>query len=130
VNGILLFIQSSVHTYDPGFMSHQANGHAFANARTFPYEAKRSSLGLGRKIYEFYTAPITKFWAHAVSLTFCIVRYYLFRLTFCNLTLFNYSVISDMLNSILEKFYTITQLNFIFCCKLCFILVLTATKKI
>ena len=29
---------------------------------------KNSPLRLGRKIYEFYTAPITKFWANAVSI--------------------------------------------------------------
>ena len=28
---------------------------------------KRSPLRMGKKIYEFYTAPVTKFWAHTVS---------------------------------------------------------------
>lgn len=31
------------------------------------FRRKNSSLRLGKKIYEFYTAPITKFWAHTVS---------------------------------------------------------------
>lgn len=28
---------------------------------------KKSPLRMGKKVYEFYNAPITKFWAHAVS---------------------------------------------------------------
>ena len=29
---------------------------------------KKSPLRLGKKIYEFYTAPITKFWMHTVCI--------------------------------------------------------------
>ncbi len=39
------------------------------NVMTFDitFRKKNSSLRLGKKIYEFYTAPVTKFWAHTVS---------------------------------------------------------------
>ena len=39
------------------------------NLMTFDitFRKKNSSLRLGKKIYEFYTAPVTKFWAHTVS---------------------------------------------------------------
>ena len=30
---------------------------------------KKSPLTINKKIYEFYTAPITKFWMHTVSVT-------------------------------------------------------------
>lgn len=33
------------------------------------FKKKTSPLKLGKKIYEFYTAPITKFWAHTVKFT-------------------------------------------------------------
>lgn len=32
-----------------------------------PFRKKKSPLRMGKKVYEFYNAPITKFWAHAVS---------------------------------------------------------------
>ena len=31
------------------------------------FEKKNSTLRLGKKIYEFYTAPVSKFWVHSVS---------------------------------------------------------------
>ena len=31
------------------------------------FERKKRSLTIGKKIYEFYNAPVTKFWAHTVS---------------------------------------------------------------
>ena len=34
---------------------------------SFGFPRKNSPLGLGKKFYEFYTAPIVKFWAHTVS---------------------------------------------------------------
>ena len=33
------------------------------------FRPKKSPLRIGKKIYEFYNAPVTKFWAHTVSLT-------------------------------------------------------------
>ena len=33
------------------------------------FKRKKTGLRLGKKIYEFYAAPITKFWAHTVSHT-------------------------------------------------------------
>ena len=35
------------------------------------YKKKKSPLRLGKKIYEFYNAPITKFWANTVSTGLC-----------------------------------------------------------
>ena len=32
-----------------------------------PFRKKKSPLRMGKRVYEFYNAPITKFWAHAVS---------------------------------------------------------------
>lgn len=50
------------------------------NGKIFPFDVsldsggekdkaknKRKPLKLGKKIYEFYGAPITKFWGHTVS---------------------------------------------------------------
>ena len=31
------------------------------------YKRKKSQLRMGKKIYEFYNAPVTKFWLHTVS---------------------------------------------------------------
>ena len=33
----------------------------------FVLRKKKSSLRLGKKVYEFYNAPITKFWFYTVS---------------------------------------------------------------
>lgn len=32
-----------------------------------PFRKKKSPLRMGKRVYEFYNAPVTKFWAHAVS---------------------------------------------------------------
>ncbi|XP_041371939.1 transient receptor potential cation channel subfamily M member 3-like isoform X2 [Gigantopelta aegis] len=32
-----------------------------------PFKKKKSPLRLGKKVYEFYNAPITKFWAHTMA---------------------------------------------------------------
>lgn len=49
-----------------------ANGAAIFNefGTTFKEKSKKNSLRLGKKIYEFYTAPITKFWVHTVSFAY------------------------------------------------------------
>ena len=47
------------------------------NIMTFDitFRKKNSSLRLGKKIYEFYTAPVTKFWAHTVSsCEYCLLQ--------------------------------------------------------
>lgn len=42
------------------------------------YDIKNSRpLRLKKKLYEFYTAPITKFWANAVSCR-CLIKWYRF----------------------------------------------------
>ena len=38
-----------------------------------PFRKKKSPLRMGKRVYEFYNAPITKFWAHAVSYNCFIV---------------------------------------------------------
>ena len=42
------------------------------------YKKKKSPLRLGKKIYEFYNAPITKFWAHTVSVKCMYTVYFTF----------------------------------------------------
>lgn len=39
------------------------------DSNTFPRKADKD-LNLYKKVYEFYTAPVTKFWAYSVSLHF------------------------------------------------------------
>ncbi|XP_035824941.1 transient receptor potential cation channel trpm [Aplysia californica] len=41
-----------------------------------PFRKKKSPLRMGKKVYEFYNAPVTKFWAHAIG-------YMLFLVLFC-----------------------------------------------
>lgn len=41
-----------------------------------PFRKKKSPLRMGKRVYEFYNAPITKFWAHAIG-------YVLFLVLFC-----------------------------------------------
>lgn len=37
--------------------------------------SKKSPLRLGKKIYEFYTAPVTKFWSHTVLFLLIDIMY-------------------------------------------------------
>ncbi|RUS83212.1 hypothetical protein EGW08_009023 [Elysia chlorotica] len=41
-----------------------------------PFRKKKSPLRMGKRVYEFYNAPITKFWAHAIG-------YVIFLVLFC-----------------------------------------------
>ncbi|XP_055889921.1 transient receptor potential cation channel subfamily M member 3-like isoform X5 [Biomphalaria glabrata] len=40
-----------------------------------PFRKKKSPLRMGKKVYEFYNAPITKFWAHAIGYVVFLVIY-------------------------------------------------------
>jgi len=43
---------------------------------------KKSPLAVSKKIYEFYTAPITKFWMHTVCLV--ILSFNIFVIAICD----------------------------------------------
>lgn len=51
------------------------------DSNTFPRKADKD-LNLYKKVYEFYTAPVTKFWAYSVSLHFEL-RFFIQLFTFC-----------------------------------------------
>ncbi|XP_059155365.1 transient receptor potential cation channel subfamily M member 3-like isoform X3 [Physella acuta] len=40
-----------------------------------PFRKKKSPLRMGKKVYEFYNAPITKFWAHAIGYVVFLIIY-------------------------------------------------------
>lgn len=62
-NGTINSIDGSNGALDSTIFSHM------------PFRKKKSPLRMGKKVYEFYNAPITKFWAHAVSIVFIFYSY-------------------------------------------------------
>lgn len=49
---------------------------------SYDYEIKQHRpLRLKKKIYEFYTAPITKFWADSVRPIIIIIKFHLYTFT-------------------------------------------------
>lgn len=71
--------QSYVSIRSGSFCNSSTRVSKVENGKVFPFEVsldsekgkmknKQKPLKLGKKIYEFYGAPITKFWGHTVSI--------------------------------------------------------------
>ena len=58
----------------------------------FDFKQKhKNKLGLRKRIYEFYTAPITKFWFYAVSYFYRLLKFIIPRITRRKTNLFFFS---------------------------------------
>lgn len=75
----VLFFQSYVSIRSGSFCNSNTRINKIENGKVFPFDVsldsekgkvknKQKPLKLGKKIYEFYGAPITKFWGHTVSI--------------------------------------------------------------
>ncbi|ELT97529.1 hypothetical protein CAPTEDRAFT_120255, partial [Capitella teleta] len=93
-------------------------GFISANAFTSP---KKSPLRLGKKIYEFYTAPITKFWMHTIAFIIFLscFTYVVLVKTPVHPTLLEWLVISYVIGLTMEKF---REVRYMLTC-LCYVII-------
>ncbi|XP_046332894.2 transient receptor potential cation channel subfamily M member 3-like isoform X4 [Haliotis rufescens] len=70
-----------------------------------PFKKKKSPLRLGKKIYEFYNAPITKFWSHTMTYLSFLVMFAFIILAKIKTTLRwqEYYVVTYILSLAVEK---------------------------
>lgn len=68
--------------------------------RSYPEKNRSRPLKVKKKLYEFYTAPITKFWANSVSTILCHNHYltcFIFQISYLIfLIIFSYTVLVKM----------------------------------
>ena len=69
-----LSLQEHLNTETTPNKTQTPNGTLLAGDISMTFRRKNSPLRLGKKVYEFYTAPITKFWAQTVGVTVIFLK--------------------------------------------------------
>lgn len=86
INKLFFIFQSYVSIRSGSFCNSSTRVSKVENGKVFPFEVsldsekgkmknKQKPLKLGKKIYEFYGAPITKFWGHTASILLFLKLY-------------------------------------------------------